>query len=270
MNLLLVADKENLRYYSLARACINNHTVFTSKVTYPTITPYLLQCKREHIDAIIVSHSALLNNVVTRITSKTSKDNYSLQKWAGSILTIEGIDIIVARPFKQLATVDYSRYLLKWYIRKLQFKEYYTPPPMEWSVCDTHSQRTHTYNLFKDAEVIAVDIETMLPEVNRKLHNRLIEESPAIHGLAVEVKQKAGKPSKLCIPSIDIIGYTAIFKGVTGKLYSKTIVLHIKSMDDIYWIRKFNSLEPTKICQNGGYEATNLIRYNAPLSPNSN
>ena len=240
-------------------------TVFTPKVTYPYLSPYILQCKKENIDTIILSNGAALEKLVKSHTGKDSKDNSNLNKWAGAILEQEGIRILVSRSFKQLLTQDSARFLLRWYVRKLQIKSYYTPPPMVWSICDQHHQRQQKLELFATSEYIAVDIETTLKEVNEVVYQARLDRGEPVAGCAVYVKQKGGKPPKFCIPAIDMIGYTALLQGPDGKLYSDTIVLHINSMEDIYWMRKFNNLDATKICQNGGYEASHLIRYGAPL-----
>lgn len=265
MRILLVADKENLRYYYQAKQCLDGHTVYTPKVTYSFLKPYLLQCKKEKIDTIILSHSVALSKLITELTGKQSRANESLQKWAGAILDLEGIQVLVARPFKQLTTVDYSKFLLRWYVRKVQLRTFYTPPPMVWSQPASHCERQQAYDEIVNAEFMAVDIETTLQEVSELRYELLLKTNPEVAGLAVMVKQTGGKPPKFCIPIIDMIGYTALLQGKNGELYSTTIVLNIKTMEDIYWMRKFNSTEATKICQNGGYEATHLIRYNAPL-----
>jgi hypothetical protein len=265
MRILLVADKENQRYYQLIRQCLDGHTVYTPKVTYPYLKPYLVQCKREKIDTIILSNSKALSRLITDRTGKQSKDNESLQKWAGAILELEGIQVLVSRPFKQITTVDYSKFLLRWYVRKLQLKALYTPPPMVWARPKTNAERQQAYNEIVNSEYMAVDIETTLQEVSEVRYAKLLETNPEIAGIAVYVKQTGGKPPKLCIPIIDMIGYTALLQGKDGRLYSTTIVLDVRTMEDIYWMRKFNSTEATKICQNGGYEGSHLIRYNAPL-----
>lgn len=263
--ILLIADKDNSKYYQQARRCLDGASTFTPKISYPSIRPYLLQCKREHINTIILSSSEILDKLITHSTGKESKDNSNLNKWAGAILDYEGLKILVAKPFKQLVTMDSARFLLKWYYRKLLLQSYYTPPPMVWSVCDTHGERTQALARFSKAEYMAVDIETTLKEISEVRYQAAADKGKPVSGLAVMVKQKDNKPDKLCIPMIDMIGYTALFQGANGDLYSETIVLHIRTLEDIQWMRKFNNTQATKICQNGGYEATHLIRYNAPL-----
>ncbi len=264
-NILLVADKENSRYYYDARSCLDGHQVYTPKVVYPTLRPYLIQCKSENITVIILSNPQILARLITEKTGKESPDNSSLQKWAGAILEYEGIKVLVSRSFEQLRKVDYSRFLLKSYFRKLLLQSYYTPPPMDWSVVSTEKERQEAYDLMLTSEYVAVDIETTKIPVCEQKYQQALEQNLPVAGLACYMKQKSGKPPILAIPAIDIIGYTMLLQGKDKSLYSKTIVLNIKTLEDIRWMRKFNNTKATKICQNGGYEASHLIRYNAPL-----
>ena len=173
--ILLIADKDNSRYYSNASSCLSGATTFTPKVSYTSLRPYLLQCKREGINIIILSSSAILARLIQDKTGKQSKDNANLNKWAGAILDYEGIQVLVSRPFSQLVKLDYAKFLLKSYYRKLQLKKYYTPPPMVWRVCDTHGEREVAYKLFSKASHVAVDIETTLKEVSEVRHQAAID-----------------------------------------------------------------------------------------------
>jgi DNA polymerase I-like protein with 3'-5' exonuclease and polymerase domains len=117
--------------------------------------------------------------------------------------------------------------------------------------------------MFKEAVYIAVDIETIKPPVDPTVLDYYGDKANGLHALMPPTK--ASKKLVPCAPQIDMIGYCGLFKREDGTLYSQSIVLNITCMDDIYWMRKFNNLPAPKICQNGGYEATHLIRYNAPL-----
>ena len=263
--ILIVADKANSRYYYQARQCLDGHTVYTPKVSYPSIRPYLLQCKKENITTIILSSAEVLGKLITEKLGKESDDNYSLQKWAGAILDYEGLKILVVRPLKQLVTQDYAKFLLKSYFRKLLLQSMYTPPPMDWSVVNTEHEREQAYQLMLTSEYTSVDIETTKVPVDMDKWASMKSQGIPVNGLAAWMKQTGGKDPLLSIPIIDMIGYTILLQGKDGSLYSKTIVLNIRSMNDIQWMRKYNATKCIKITQNGGYEASHLIRYNAPL-----
>lgn len=269
MKLLLVADKENAKYCFPVRNCLDGHTVSVPKVTYPFIAPYITAAKKEGFNAILLSHAKILDKLVYAHTSKVSKENSSLQKWAGTIFQVDGIDILVSRPFKQVVTQDYVPYLLKHLVRKLAKKAYYTPPQMQWRHMRSVGDYEQALEHLKSALYIAVDIETTCKSACPDKIKKATEEGLPVKGLVVPMKnssKRVGAPAYLpTVPLIDMIGYCGMFQNPDGSLYSMAYVMDINTMEDIYWMRRFNTLPAPKICQNGGYEGTHLVRYNAPL-----
>ena len=268
MKLMLVADKYNSRFYSQARAAINGHNILIPKVHYDTIALYIRSCKKHGVDTIVLSNCNLLAKVVKHCTGKTiplyrngKKLTPSLQ-WAGAIFDFDGIRIIISRPFNHLVTTSYGKFLLRWYVNKHLNPSFPTAPEMLWDVCTPLNIQSY-YELFQKAEYIAVDIETIKPPVDPTILEYYGDKAKGLHALMPPTK--SSKKLVPCVPQIDMIGYCALLRSPDGKLYSQSIVLHLNSMEDIYWMRKFNNLEAPKICQNGGYEATYLLRYNAPL-----
>lgn len=269
MKILLVADKYNSRFYSQARAAINGHNIIVPKVHYDTISLYLRSCKKHSIGTIVLSNCNILAKVVKLCTGKdipmfrNGKKLVPSINWAGSCFNIDGINIIISRPFNHLVSTSYGKFLLRWYTNKHLNPKFPTAPEMLWDICTPQNIQSY-YELFQTAEYIAVDIETRKPPVDPTLLDYYGDKAKGLHALMPPTK--ASKKLVPCIPQIDMIGYCALLKDSKGKLYSQSIVLHINSMEDIYWMRKFNSTKPAKICQNGGYEATYLIRCNAPLN----
>ena len=269
MKILLIADKFNSSQYYQARECLNGFSVSVPKVHYSMLTPYLMSAKKSGITTILLSHSAILAKLVLDSTHKESKANSSLDDWAGTIFTIDGIDILVCKPFRQLVTIDYTRYLLRRYVYKLVKKARYTPPPFTYEVLSTEASKQNAYDLFQKALYMSVDIETTLQTVSDVRLDVLEKKGSPTAGLWTVQKntsKRVGAPEYIkVLPVIDMIGYCGLFRDNDGGLTSHSIVLNINSMEDIYWMRKFNSLPAPKAMQNGGYDSTHTIRYGAPI-----
>ena len=268
MRIMLLADKENMRFYNQARNMLDGHQVSSPKVHYDTIRLYLRTCKKNAIHTIVLSNCALLVKIVKECTGKdiplyrNKKKLVPSMNWAGAAFEIEGIKIIISRPFRQLVSTGYGKFLLSWYVNKHTNPRFPRSPEMVWERCTQHNIKDY-YKLFKDALYIGVDIETTKQEICPK---RLEQFGSDADGLWALMKKTAtSKKLVPCIPLIDMIGYCGLFKKEDGTYHSISIVLDINSMEDIYWMRKFNNLSAPKITQNGGYEASYLIRYNAPL-----
>jgi len=56
-----------------------------------------------------------------------------------------------------------------------------------------------------------------------------------------------------------------VFVGNTGGLVTRSYVLPVDSVYNLYWMRKFNDLPVQKIFQNGKYDNAYLLRYNSPV-----
>jgi len=153
----------------------------------------------------------------------------SLDSYAGSYFLRDGIEVIFLDPLPQLISLPYGSFVTRRYISKLAAPELWnTWPDFTWAI-GTPANIESIYEDFSSANFLAVDIETT--KVN------------------------------LAITSIS---YTAVFL-VSGTPVLKSVVLSIDSEWALAWMRKFNLLAPQKILQNGKYDCSYLLRYNAPL-----
>lgn len=268
MKFLLATDKFNSSYQTFVKYSLRGHDVRILKGSYDILSIYLKEAKKLKVDAIILANPSILKKLVG--DSLSSKPP-SLQDWAGASFEVQGVKIIVSRPFKQLITTPTGEFILRWYIRKHFSPSFLTTPELLWQETDSTRQNIKAlYNKFKEAIYIAVDIETTRKEASIDRITKAKKAGWPVQGIYAygKLQTASGKNSTNSgwfIPQITMIGYCGLFKDTNGKLQSLSIVLHINSMEDIKWMRKFNRLSAPKITQNGGYEATHLIRYNAPL-----
>lgn len=266
MRFLLVADSLNSRYYSFVKSALSRHTVIIPRASYNVINLYIASAKKHRIDAILLSNPVMLGKLVKEETGKESR---SLDDWAGAVFHRDGVKIIVVRPFKQLVTTTTGGFLLNWYVRKVYDPRFIELPEMNWVIVNENNA-AQLYEKFKQALYIAVDIETFRKPIDYNKYKHLKAQGKPVDGLAayMPLQTSSGKNSKnkgWCIPQMSMNGYCGLFKNEDGSLECLSIVLHINTMEDIRWMRKFNALPAPKITQNGGYEASYFIRYNAPL-----
>lgn len=159
----------------------------------------------------------------------TQDQKASIDNYAGSYFRRAGIEAVFLHPLAQLVSVPYGSFLASRYCSKLCKPETWNSwPEFTWMLA-SEINIDAVYFEFHDAQVIAVDIETT--KVN------------------------------LAITSIS---YTAVFY-VADQFLFKTIVFELDSEFSLAWIRKFNALPAPKIFQNGKYDNSYLLRYNAPI-----
>src|SRR5690606_10982685 len=133
-------------------------------------------------------------------------------------------------PLKQLLTVNYMRFVTSRFISKVVASHTWPEPSeFKWTLLTPANVESY-YAQFQTAYAIAGDIETT--KVNL---------------------------------AIRCIGYTGVFLRVGGTVDTVSVVLPVDSEWALAWMRKFNDLPAQKIFQNGKYDATYLLRYNAPL-----
>lgn len=183
----------------------------------------LMTCKKFGITGVLCTQHHLLTKLAVD-DPKPSIDNY-----AGSLFTRDGIEIVILHPLAQLFSVPYGKFLAARYISKLTSTEkWLVTPEFSWSVL-TPRTAADEYIRFTAAIAIAVDIET--------------------------IKEPLG---------ITCCGYTGIFYSPTTGFTTRTIVIPFTDSFMITWAGKFNSIKPPKILQNGKYDVAYLIAYGIP------
>lgn len=154
----------------------------------------------------------------------------SLNDYAGSYFKRDDVEIVFLDPLPQLVSLPYGNFITRRYISKLAAPANWNRyGNFHWEIA-TASNIERIYDEFAQADFIAVDIETT--KVN------------------------------LAITSIS---YCAVFLDNAVPVL-KSVVFPIDSEWALAWMRKFNLLAPTKILQNGKYDCSYLLRYNAPLT----
>ena len=166
----------------------------------------------------------------TKLLSILSGDpRPSLDSYAGSYFKRDSIEVVFLDPLAQLVTVPYGPFVTSRYCSKLcapwTWNKY---PDFTWEI-GTPQNFEALYSLFRNATAIAIDIETY--------------------------KEGATMSS---------IAYTGIFTDAGSPAPELvSFVVEPENLYNLTWIRKFNQLPAPKIFQNGKYDCSYLLRYNA-------
>lgn len=204
-----------------------------------TLTKLELYCAAKGITNIVTTSPGILTRLVESIRESGEPANPSIDNYSGSFFSYQGragsglcFSIVIIDPIKQLTTVPYSKFITARHISKLiRPQDWIEPTAFTFSILDTPTKIEAAYEDLSQAYAISVDIET-------RKHNL----------------------------SIDCIGYCGIFiDNALCTITTRTYVLPLKDMHDVYWMRKLCDLPAQKILQNGKYDAIYLLRYNSPL-----
>lgn len=202
------------------------HVLVPQVVT--TITEVALFCKQRGITGVISTHKDML--LLLLRAAGNPKKTCSLDSYSGSYFSHSNIEFVFLNPLDHLSKTSIGTFLARRYISKLTTPEVWNEiPKFNWQIL-TAQNADSIFASYQKAIAIAVDIETLKEHLQ-----------------------------------IRCIGYTAIFISSNGNLTTDSVVLPIDSSYSLSLMRRFNSLEPAKILQNGKYDCLYLLRYNAPL-----
>jgi hypothetical protein len=220
-------DKE---YIPHLKGMFNGHTVWVCLEPMSLITHLEMYCDKKQVTKVVCTSVPLLQKFVERAGSSVVPN--SISNYAGSVFTYKNLEVVFINPLRQLFTVAYGKFLAARYISKVCAPDSWPEASVfQWSVIDTPAKIESAYHDLSQAYAIAADIETFS------------------HPL-----------------SIRCIGYTGVFIGADGTIHTRTYVLPMDSVYNLYWMRKINDLPVQKIFQNGKYDCSYLLRYNAPVA----
>ena len=222
MRILFVGTHADKAFLPRLKPCIGTASCAVIVETPSTLHELFTVLRAKNAEAIVSTSTTLLNKLVNLPNSrrKPSIDNY-----AGSVFTINGVEILFINPLEQLVTVSYGQFTTSRYISKLTNPKSWMPPSQfNWTILEP-ANATDIFEKYKFAYAIAIDIETFSDPV-----------------------------------SIRCVGYTALFTDGT----SHSCVIPCNSTYNLTWIRRFNwELQAPKIFQNGKYDLSYLSMYNA-------
>jgi DNA polymerase I-like protein with 3'-5' exonuclease and polymerase domains len=220
--LLFLGTSADKPFLPTLKGCVGSAKVFLSTEPIQTLYEVDSYCKKRGITGVITTSSVLLSKLLPQSTSSKAP---SIDNFAGSVFTKNGIEYVIVHPLEHTITVPYGKFLLKRYTSKLVYKDRWPiAPEFNWCILSP-SNIEHEYNLATSSCLMAVDIETYKENL-----------------------------------AIRCVGFTTLTM-VNGKYVSRSTVLPLDSDFAVAWCQKFLDLPVQKILQNGKYDINYLMRY---------
>jgi hypothetical protein len=209
-------------------------------IYFNTIAAKIRACD---LDAIICTDANVMKLLVESLPDfkpsfmkNGQRKRLTLNDYHGSFFQLAGasigrdrpVDVLVLNPLEHLRTVPEAPFIFKRFVSKITKPDAWWPQTeFKWTLA-TPENIEEIYDKFKTAKLIAVDIETDDSDLR----------------------------------TINCSGYGALFPDGTFL----SLVIPIKDMWGVQWMRRFNQLPAPKIFQNGLYDNLYFLRYNSPVT----
>ena len=229
MNALFLGNPDDIPFVQHLKGMFNglNTYVYTGKVEM--LAQLQMYCKPRNVTKVVSTNTSVLAKLLEQ--SGNLKSNPSLSDYQGSLFSYGELEIVFISPLSQLFTVPYGKFLAKRFISKVVAPQSWKEStPFSWTLI-TPTNADEVINELASAFAIATDIETT--KVNL---------------------------------AIRCIGYTGIFISPSGVVTTNTYVLPLDSGYSLAVMRQINANSVQKIFQNGKYDNSYLLRYNAPIT----
>ena len=220
--LLFLGTSDDKPFLPKLKSCVGSAKVFLSTAPISTLFEVESYCKARGITGVITTSSTLLSKLLP--FSSTQKVP-SVDNFAGSLFTKNGIEYVIVHPLEHTITVPYGTFLLKRYVSKLVYRDKWpVAPAFNWCILDPSNIQAE-YDKATSCNLMAVDIETYRENL-----------------------------------AIRCIGFTCLTL-VNGSYISRSTVLPLDSDFALAWCQRFIDLPAAKILQNGKYDINYLMRY---------
>lgn len=225
-NALFLGTFEDKAYVPHLKGMFNGLNTYVLCEKLELLSHLEMYCEKRNVTKVVSTNTTILKKLLE--LRGNNKSNPSLSDYQGSLFSHKNLEIVFVSPLKQLFTVSYGKFIASRFISKVTAVESWAEATeFTWDIL-TPSNIQDIYLRYKNAYAIAVDIETLRQNL-----------------------------------AIRCIGYTAVFISSTGAITTHSCVLPMDSVYNLTWMRKFNDLPAQKIFQNGKYDCSYLLRYNA-------
>lgn len=226
-NALFLGTQEDIPYIPHLKGMFGGVTTFVVTVPWKLLFELEHYCKRpdKNITRVVSTNTIILSALLAR--DGNIKTDPSLADYQGSLFDYRGIEIVFISPLKQLFSVSYGKFIAERFISKvISPTKWRESSKFQWAML-TPENYAEALNYANLSSAIATDIETF--------RNPL---------------------------SIRCIGYT--FLDISGNVpVTRSYVLPLDSEWALAAMRQINQVPVPKIFQNGKYDVSYLLRYNA-------
>lgn len=221
-NLLFLGTQHDKAYLPKLKGSVGSSKCFLSLEPVSTWYEIRSYCDKRDIKGVITTSPSVLRKLLPNYTE--TKDP-SIDNYAGSLFSRDGIETVVVSPLEQTISVPYGEFLLRRYASKITERaRWLQAPSFNWCILNPGNVDAE-YTRVCDWELCAFDIETFKERL-----------------------------------AIRCIGFTfATLRD--GNYVTRTLVLPLDSEFAVVWAAKFLSTRSAKIAQNGKYDINYLLRY---------
>jgi DNA polymerase I-like protein with 3'-5' exonuclease and polymerase domains len=231
-NALFLGNPDDKPYLSYLKGMFNGLSTYICLEPIELLSHLEMYCEKRSIRHVVSTSVPLLSRLLAQ--AGNLKDSPSLSNYAGSLFTHKQIEIVFVDPLAQLFTVSYGKFLCQRYISKVVAPEsWHESTQFRWTIATpANIDRFYTSWDSPSCLAIAIDIETFRQNL-----------------------------------AIRCISYTAILIDPSNPLgiSTESIVFPVNDDWSLAQVRRFNQLPAAKIFQNGKYDNSYLLRYNAPV-----
>lgn len=225
-NALFLGTSEDKTYIPHLKGMFNGLNTYVCTDPISLLSHLEMYCAKRSVTRIVSTNTSILSKLLE--LQGNSKSSPSLSDYQGSLFSYKSLEIVFISPLKQLFTVSYGKFIAQRFISKVTAPESWNEATdFSWHLIES-SNSQEIINELSQAYAIAADIETF--------------RSPL---------------------SIRCIGYTGIYISKSGDITTRSYVLPIDSAFNLSVMRTINALPVQKIFQNGKYDCSYLLRYNA-------
>lgn len=228
-NALFLGTPQDTPYVPLLKGFFNGLSTFVNTNPMTMLGQLEMYCSSKNITKVVSTNTHILQKLLE--LQGNIKTDPKLSEYAGSLFTYKNLEVVFINPLDQLQSISYGKFITQRFISKVAASESWAEPTKFSFEVLTPSNIDSFYEKCSRAIAIATDIETTKTNL-----------------------------------AIRCVGYTAVGMDSSGSLSTTSGVLPLNSEWALAWIRKINVLPVPKIFQNGKYDNSYFLRYNAPPS----
>lgn len=236
MKFLFISTPDQSEYVNrfLRLPALTGHVVKMTSTAQPNVATVEVLCRKYELDAVICSQSlflrAALEDTIDWI-APSGNTKVTLDDYAGSLLGCRHgrLPVLIINPIDRLFSVATEKHVTNRFLSKLtQPYKWFKQTPFVWKTIQAHEFEA-TLDRLAEALLIGIDIETIKDPWR----------------------------------SIECVSYTGYYPDTHT---TETFVVETDSMEAYGFMQRANTLSPPKVFQNGIYDNTYFLRWNAPCT----
>lgn len=229
-------------YLPRFRPIVGSHSIKVCSTPQEYLSAFAVKVRASKLDAVICTCKDTMTTLLGTqpdfrhpVDKRGSKRKLAMDDYAGSLITIpkeklgyeQDVEVLFLNPLIQLVSTAEGSFVFKRFVSKITDPGRWFPQTQfTWELW-TPERTTQLLRKFKTARLLAIDIETFVGDMERRIH---------------------------------CVGYCGLFDG--GHTHS--VVVPFKDMLAHDFVRQLNDTSIPKIFQNGMYDNLYFLRWNIP------